>query len=108
MNTHSTPTLEAIAFTGSLNRLVRRCGRTLQRWATLRCGKCSDRMLGFWCWVLDRLESVFGEPPENAAFDSLVDVWCEMDHDDDEDAPNEPVQPRMAGEKTTPEESTGK
>ena len=72
-------------------RLVRHCGWTLHRWATLRCGKCSDRMFGFWCWVLDRLESVFGEPPENAAFHALVDVWCEMDHNDDEDAPNKKI-----------------
>jgi hypothetical protein len=40
-------------------------------------------MLGFWCWVLDRIESAFGEPPENAAFDALIDAWCEMDRDND-------------------------
>jgi len=46
-------------------------------------------MFGFWCWVLDRLEAVFGEPPENAAFHRLVDAWCEMDHDEDnDDTPN--------------------
>ena len=56
-------------------------------------------MFGFWCWVLDRIESVFGEPPENAAFYAIVDVWCEMDHDDDEDAPNgkadSPANPKI-------------
>lgn len=71
-------------------RFVRRCGWRLHWWATIRCGNSSERMLGFWCWVLDRLEAAFGEPPENAAFHALVDAWCEMDHGkNDDDTPND-------------------
>ncbi len=61
----------------------------MHTWATIRCGNSSNRMLGFWCWLLDRLESAFGEPPENAAFHTLVDAWCDMNHaEDDDDTPN--------------------
>ncbi len=61
---------------------VEALGWKLHRWATIRCGNSSDLMLGFWCWVLDRLEATFGEPPDDA-FHSIVDAWCETDHDEE-------------------------
>ena len=68
--------------------LVRRCGWRLHRWATIKCGNSSERMLGFWCWVLDRLEAVFGEPPETKIWNVLIDAWLEANPEEDEETPN--------------------
>lgn len=35
----------------------------LHRWALRRCGNSSNRMFWVWSWIIDRLESIAGEPP---------------------------------------------
>lgn len=67
---------------------VLRCGWKMHHWATIRCGNSSERMLGFWCWVLDRIETLFGEPPETKIWNVLIDAWLEANPDDDEDTQN--------------------
>lgn len=50
----------------------------------IQSGSSSARMFDFWCWVLDKIEAVCGEPPENAAFHTLIDAWISMQKDEDE------------------------
>ena len=64
--------------------LYKRCGWRLHRWIMIQSGSSSARMFDFWCWVLDKIEAVCGEPPENAAFHTLIDAWISMQKDEDE------------------------